>query len=67
MVSYCEDRTVVKTNTGEKNPRVFCPLSLFSNLDNNQLYEYCIIMCMYLGVHFRMLHVSCIHPNALYS
>ena len=42
-------------------------ISLLSNLDNNELYDHCIIMCMYLGVHFRMLHVSCLHPNALYS
>ena len=61
MVSYCEDRTVIKNKYWEKNPRVF------NNLDNNQLYEHCIIMCMYLGGHFRMLNVPCIHPNVLYS
>ena len=56
----------VKTNTGKKTQSV-CPLSLLSNLDNNELYEHCIMMCMYRGVHFRMLHVPCIHPNALCS
>ena len=59
----CEELTKKKQMQEEVEP-------LLSNLDNNELYEYCIIiMCMYLGVYFLCYMFCCIdlHPNALFS